>query len=87
MARYVLEGEWTGYKSSQQRIVHREVISEKRAKNMKLSSIQYSDGTRLEIWIRPAEPRERVKAINGYSSLIRQAEKTGKEFVNVGDLK
>lgn len=86
MGRYVLEGEWSGYRSSQRRIVHREVISEKRAKDFKLSSIEYSDGTRLDIYVRPAKPRERVSAINGYSSLIRKAEKTGKEFVTVSEL-
>lgn len=87
MVRYILEGEWSGYRSSQRRIVHREVISEKRAKDMKLSSIEYGDGTRLDIWTRPAKPRERVQTINGYGSLIRQAERTGNEFVNVRDLK
>jgi hypothetical protein len=71
--RYILEGEWSGYHSGQQRIVHRTVISEQRAKKIneqKLSCITYSDGTSLDLTLRPAKPRERVKESHGYDSLI-----------------
>lgn len=84
--RYVLEGEWTGYSSSQQRVVHREVIGAKRAEVFKLTTILYTDGTRLLLRARPCEPRERVQTIQGYTSLIWQAERTGKTFVRVADL-
>jgi len=88
MTRYVLEGEWSGYRSSQRRIVHREVITKQRADRLRnLSSIQYTDGTRLDIYVREAEPRERVSQINGYNSLIRQAERTGESYVRVEELK
>ncbi|MCM8735949.1 hypothetical protein M5E06_17595 [Azospirillum sp. A1-3] len=87
MARFVIEGEWSGYRSSQSRIVHREVITEKRAERVKnLSAIVYTDGTCLYVSVRKAEPRERIQEIHGYSSLIRQAEATGKDYVTVAEL-
>lgn len=87
MVRYVLEGEWSGYRSSQQRVVHREVITEARAKKFQLHSIRYTDGTILYIHVRPAAYREKVVPLNGYGSLIRRAEKTGKTYVEVSELK
>lgn len=85
--RYVLEGEWSGYRSSQQRIVHREVIGKKRAERLKnLHTIQYTDGTYLSINVREAKPRERVTPIKGYDRLIWQAEQTGQGFVTVIEL-
>lgn len=88
MARYVLEGEWTGYTSAQRRVVHREVVSEKRAERLKnLHAIQYTDGTCLNLYLREAKPREKVAPINAYGSLIREAEATGKDFVRVADLR
>lgn len=75
--RYVLEGEWTGYRSSQQRVVHREVIDAKRSERLKdLHAIRYTDGTKLLISVREAEPRERVKTVHSYSELIRDAERS-----------
>lgn len=87
MTRYVLEGEWSGYRSSQRRIVHREVVSAKRAERLKnLHSIQYTDGTCLYIEVREAKYREKITPIRGYSSLISQAEHTGKSYVTVKEL-
>ena len=84
-ARFVLEGEWSGYTSSQARIVHREVIDATRAKRLeKLDSIRYTDGTCLFISVRPAKPRERVVEIHSYDRLIREAEASGKTCYVVG---
>ena len=72
--RYILEGEWSGYTSSQQHIVHRMVISEKKAReiNEKLSFIRYTDGTCLYLRTRPCKSREKIRQINGYTSLIEK---------------
>lgn len=70
-SRYVLEGEWSGYTSSQQRVVHREVVSKKTAEAAnELGSIRYTDGTCLYLSARPCKPREKVQTILGYRSLI-----------------
>lgn len=71
--RYVIEGEWLGYRSSQDHIVHREVASLKYAQRvMQIGyAITFTDGTSLRLTVRPANPREKVKPINGYGSLIR----------------
>ena len=73
MKRYVLEGTWRGYRSSQDRVVHREVVTSKSFLEWlhKTFCIRYGDGTTLELRTREAKPRERVQAINGYGSLIR----------------
>ena len=74
-ARFVIEGLWRGYRSSQDRVVHRTVhaAGEKRlrARVEKTHAIYYTDGTSLELMVRDAKPRERVAEIKGYSSLIR----------------
>lgn len=83
--RYVLEGEWTGYQSSQQRVI-REVIDGKRAKRLyALLRIEYTDGTSLLIRVRTAKWRERVKTINSYGELIRDAERSGRAIYRVAD--
>lgn len=73
--RYIIEGEWSGYRSGQQRISHRTVhkASEKklRAWVKKTYSIRYTDGTVLILSARDCLPRERVKEIKGYSELIK----------------
>lgn len=85
MKRYVLEGEWSGYNSSQRRISHRTVTTHpKRYEHLK--TILYTDGTTLNISMRTALPREKVKVIDGYSSLIEKAAATGKSFVTVREL-
>jgi hypothetical protein len=85
--RYVLEGTWTGYVSRQSRVVHREVISEKRADVLRgIHKIVYTDGTALLLNVREAKPRERVEVNDSYGSLIRDAEKAGKSVVYVADL-
>lgn len=73
-ARFIIEGEWSGYRSAQRRIVHRTVhtASEKklRAWADKTFSIGYTDGTCLMLTVRDCKPRERVTEIRGYVSLI-----------------
>lgn len=86
MTRHVLEGEWSGYVERQRRVVHREVMTDKRFKSFKLTAIQYTDGTTLNIRVREANPRERIETINSYGSLIRECEGLGKSFVRVADL-
>lgn len=86
--RFILEGEWTGYTSAQRRVVHREVVSAKRAEKLKdLHAVVYTDGTSLILCVRAAEPREKVEVINSYGSLIREAEAHGGSRVLVADLK
>jgi len=74
MTRYIIEGEWSGYSSSQRRIVHRTVnnssFKKLRAWVEKAGSILYTDGTSLFLSVRDCKPRERVKEINGYGALI-----------------
>jgi hypothetical protein len=71
--RFVLEGEWTGYHSGQARIVHRTVETHDRFPR----SILYTDGTCLLLTVRPAQPREKVKEIHGYDSLISDCVRKG----------
>lgn len=72
--RYVLEGTWRGYNSGMDRVVHSEVIQGSRkmflAWLQKTFCIRYTDGTMLELNVRPAKPRERVEEKHGYKSLI-----------------
>jgi hypothetical protein len=85
--RYVVEGEWTGYTSTQRRVVHREVVDAKRGERLKrLYAIVYTDGTSLLIRVREAKPREKIERIDGYGSLIREAEAKGGSRVLVADL-
>lgn len=87
-ARYVLEGEWTGYVSSQRRVVHREVVTlPKRIDRLRtLHSIRYTDGTCLILHLREALPREHVQEIQSYGSLIRECEAVTGTVVCVADL-
>lgn len=86
MARYLLEGEWTGYTSAQRRVCHREVISDKRASNLKVKAIVFTDGTSLILYTRPVKPREKVVVNHQYNDLIKEAEATGKSRVLVSEL-
>jgi len=78
--RFVIEGEWTGYQSSQRRVCHREVLTITNPKTSKvlkalqsLYSIPFSDGTSLVISVREARYREKVAELHGYTKLIRDA--------------
>lgn len=91
--RYVIEGEWSGYTSRQRRIVHREVIDDKKCgkgfveKLRQLHAIVYTDGTSLLLHTREAKPREKIEQVLGYKSLIREAVQKGGSRVLVADLK
>lgn len=73
--RFIIEGEWSGYTSSQQRVVHRTVHSTAfkrlRAWAEKAHAIHYTNGTALFLRVRDCKPRERVQQIHGYDSLIQ----------------
>jgi hypothetical protein len=87
MTRCILEGTWTGYVSQQSRVVHREVLTAKRAESLKgLHKIVYTDGTALLISIRKAKPREKIVPLNSYGELIRDAERKGGNVVLVAEL-
>ena len=69
--RFVLEGEWRGYSSSQDHVCHRQVITEQRAKRLAgYRQIVFTDGTALTLRVRPAKLREKVTERNSYGSLI-----------------
>ena len=74
-ARFIIEGTWSGYRSSQQRVVHRTVhkgnMKRLRAWAEKTRGIQYTDGTMLYLTVRDCKPREKVKEIKGYAKLIQ----------------
>lgn len=77
MAKFVLEGEWSGYTSAQRHIVHREIVDSKRADRLRrIHKIPFSDGTWLLLSIRAAAPREKVAEVLGYRSLIRDTERS-----------
>lgn len=86
--RFIIEGLWRGYRSSQDRVVHRTVhtANERRLRAWadKTFAIYYTDGTSLELTVRDAKPRERVQEIKGYSSLIRDC--MTHDVNNVADL-
>ena len=76
--RFVLEGTWRGYRSSQDHVCHREVCNEKKADwANKTFSILYTDGTTLELHARECKPRERVQEKRSYSSLIDDCYRKG----------
>lgn len=72
MTVYIIEGTWSGYNSSQRRVVHREYTSSaKRAEHIKaISSITYSDGTCLDLSVREKHDRKPRQPIRGYNELI-----------------
>ena len=75
-ARFIIEGIWwSGYTGSQGRVVHR-VVHPSSFKKLRVwaetvHSIHYTDGTALFLNVRDCKPRERVKQIHGYDSLIQ----------------
>lgn len=75
--RFVIEGTWTGYRSSQERVVYRSVHTRTERKLLewarKTYGIRYTDGTMLLIRVRNAEHLERVKELKGgYGKLIQE---------------
>lgn len=86
--RYLLEGVWTGYTSSQRRVVHREIIRDGwRARRLRsLRSIVFTDGTSLLLSLREMRRGEKANEIHAYQTLIRQAECRNGPVVLVADL-
>lgn len=83
---FMIEGEWTGYRSSQQRVVHREYVPKKRAGFVeKVKAIGYaiyfSDGTALMIHVSEVA-RKALPVINGYTDLIRKCAYAGVDSVD-----
>ena len=74
--RFIIEGVWSGYRSSQRRVVHRTAhkrnMKRLRAWAEKTHGIQYTDGTMLYLTVRDCKPREKVKEIKGYVELIKE---------------
>jgi hypothetical protein len=74
--QYMIEGEWTGYRSEQQRIVHRHFTTdaEEARKIEEMRAIHYTDGTQLLLTVTKlinvgdATP----KAMDGYGLLIQK---------------
>ena len=66
-----MEGEWSGYRSGQRRVCHRTIIR-KPEKYKDIKFIRFTDGTTLDLQIKKCKPRERVKEIHGYDSLIEE---------------
>jgi hypothetical protein len=73
VTRFVVEGEWTGYRPDQRRVVHRSVETVHIAKTcQKIRSIQFTDATSLVLSVRPAGKGERVKEIRAYREMIHE---------------
>ncbi len=74
--RHLIEGTWSGYRSSQERVVHRETTTEPwliKALLGHYRSILYTDGTRLALTIRPLRKGERRPPdLLSYRELIRE---------------
>ena len=87
--RYVIECIWSGYSSSQSRPCHREVTY-RPEQWAGLHTIAFTDGTNMSVDIRPCLPREKVKQILGYSSLLNKfaykKELCSKGYVSVMDV-
>lgn len=74
MTRYLIEGTWGGYTSSQSHICHKEVITDKKLAKwcQENYAIVFTDGTSLTLSCRELNKGERVKDQKiGYKSLIR----------------
>lgn len=84
--RYLLEGYWSGYTYTQRKLVHREVITASRANELALRRVIFTDGTTLDLTVRPMDRGERIHPIISYSDLIYEAEHTGEKCVFVSDL-
>lgn len=86
--RWIVECEWSGYRAGQARICHRKVISPKEARRYeKITGVEFTDNTRLNVVVRPLMPREQVKEINGYSELFQDIFRSGKTgYVRIIDL-
>lgn len=72
-SRFIVEGEWSGYVSSQRRVVHRTVHTLHRAAFEKIHDLRFTDGTALYITVRDAKFREKVEVKDQYSTALMGA--------------
>ncbi len=79
MPTFLIEGQWSGYRSSQQRIVHREYTTNKKLADAvsAMHAIRYTDGTCLYLTVTNKGRGKRLPEINGYGSLIRKCAHAG----------
>ncbi|GAG32662.1 unnamed protein product [marine sediment metagenome] len=87
---WMIEGTWSGYTSSQQKIQHREYVSQSKSGNAFVEQvralgygIRYTDGTMLVLRIAKV-PRRKLRAMDGYGKLIRECIAQG--VTSVADL-
>jgi len=84
--RTITECYWHGYRASQDRVCHRTVHKGK-SPYAAISNVRFTDGTTMSVSHREAKPRERVKELHGYDSLLRDLIREGlKGFVSVEEL-
>jgi hypothetical protein len=84
--KYVVEGEWSGYRAEQRRVVHRRVVTNPEPYEA-IHAIQYGDNTTLDIQVRPCKPGERVEPLGNYTDLIDRAVERGlKGWIHVDAL-
>lgn len=81
---FCIEGEWSGYRSSQRRVVHREYSSSATfiQQVRSLGFIRFTDGTTLDLSVSEAPRRARQPEIKGYTSLIRDCIAAGVKSVD-----
>jgi hypothetical protein len=81
---YMIEGTWTGYRSDQERIVHRHYVSSKKQAeriNKIGYSIWFADNTQLILCVTEVT-RRKLPEIPGYTSLITDCSFYGVDSVN-----
>ena len=86
LPRHIIEGTWSGYTSHQQRIVHVEVSTSRALIEwvQQTHAITFTDGTCLYLKAWPCKPREKVREVPGYTSLIRDCHYYG--VISVAEL-
>lgn len=84
---YVLIGEWSGYRDSQRKVVHREILELAQGERYKnLRSIVYTDGTTLDVSL-VETPRADTIGMTlrlSYNSLLSKAATSGKSHFRIG---
>ena len=70
-SRWIIEGQWSGYTSSQSHCCYRQIFDEKKAKAIEsMHRIMFSDGTCLYLSARPAKFREKIVEQKSYQRLV-----------------
>lgn len=83
---WLIFGEWSGYSSRQVRVVHLDFLSNLDAP-LKLQGVTFTDGTTMRVWAQKVTRMEVIqrglKRNLGYTKLINEAIKSGKEWFTV----